>query len=77
MIAAALRLLVIELDHNNGGGYPTANNNALMGENINSNNDIKFAYYLARYKYYNISYVNKIEFRLKFLRCELFDIKIS
>jgi hypothetical protein len=71
MIATALRLLMIELDHTNSSDANNVNNNS----NSNDTNNIKFAYYLARYKYYNISYINTIQFRLKFLRCELFDIK--
>ena len=72
MIATALRLLMIELDHNS---YSSDANNVNNNSNSNDTNNIKFAYYLARYKYYNISYINTIQFRLKFLRCELFDIK--
>ena len=71
MIATALRLLMIELDHTNSSDANNVNNNS----NSNDTNNIKFAYYLARYKYYNISYINTIQFRLKFLRCELFDIQ--
>ena len=72
MIATALRLLMIELDHNS---YSSDANNVNNNSNNDTTNNIKFAYYLARYKYYNISYINTIQFRLKFLRCELFDIK--
>jgi len=60
MISMSLRLLTIELDGSNSNS--NTNSNAV---------EEMFAYRLAR----QFPYVHSIEFRLKFLRCELFHIQ--